>query len=82
MGFVRRYQKKMPLESAVERAIHECIAADVLADFLKENRAEVVKMGVYEYDEEKSLRMEWEYFREVGQQEGWEKGKLYNLTPM
>lgn len=39
-------------------------------------------MGVYEYDEEKSLRMEWEYFREVGQQEGLEKGKLYNLTPM
>ena len=72
----------MPLESALERAIHECIAADVLADFLKENRAEVVKMGVYEYDEEKSLRMEWEYFREVGQQEGLEKGKLYNLTPM
>jgi len=82
VDFVRRYQKRMPLESAVERAIHECIAADVLADFLKENRAEVVKMGLYEYDEEKFLRMEREYFREVGQQEGFEKGKLYSLTPI
>ena len=28
-----------------------------MADFLKRNRAEVVKMCLYEYDEEKTMRM-------------------------
>ena len=50
---VRRYSREQPLEDAVERTIRECMEEDVMADFLKRNRAEVVKMCLYEYDEEK-----------------------------
>lgn len=76
VALVRRYQKEMPLEPSMERAIRECIADGVLADFLRENRAEVVKMGLYEYDEEKCRRMEREYVLEAGV----ERGKLRSLT--
>ena len=42
------------LKHAVNEAIDECIHQDIMADFLRRNRAEVVKMSIYEYDEEKS----------------------------
>lgn len=37
---VRRYSREQPLEDAVERTIRECMEEDVMADFLKRNRAE------------------------------------------
>ena len=37
---VRRYSQEQPLEDAVERTIRECMEEDVMADFLKRNRAE------------------------------------------
>ena len=58
---VRKYQKIMPLKSAVERAIKECIEEDILADFLRKNRAEVIAMSIFEYnqkEEEELLRRE------------------------
>lgn len=63
---VRRYSREQPLEDAVERTIRECMEEDVMADFLKRNRAEVVKMCLYEYDEEKQR----EFDREEGREEG------------
>ena len=67
---VRQYAKEMPIASAVDRAISECIAEDVLADFLSKNRAEARKMSIYEYDEE-AVKKVWqdEAFAE-GRQEG------------
>ena len=60
-----------PLDEAVERAITECISEGILADFLRKNRAEVVKVSIFEYDkekEEKKLRKaEFEYGREEGE---------------
>ena len=58
---VRKYQKIMPLKSAVERAIKECIEEDILADFLRTNRAEVIAMSIFEYnqkEEDELLRRE------------------------
>ena len=58
---VRKYQKIMPLKSAVERAIKKCIEEDILADFLRKNRAEVIAMSIFEYnqkEEEELLRRE------------------------
>ena len=46
----------MNLKHAVNEAIDECIHQDIMADFLRRNRAEVVKMSIYEYDEEKKLQ--------------------------
>lgn len=56
---VRKYAEQLSLEDAVERAVTECIRENILADFLKKNRAEVVAMSIFEYDkveEEKKLR--------------------------
>ena len=40
-----------------------------MADFLKRNRAEVVKMCLYEYDEEKQREFDREEGREEGREE-------------
>ena len=50
---VRKYVAEMPLDEAVERAVTECIREGILAEFLKKNRAEVVKVSIFEYDKEK-----------------------------
>ena len=46
---VRRNSASMPLEQAVEAAIEYCIRQDILKDFLLKQRAEVVKMSIFEY---------------------------------
>ena len=55
---VRRYAKERPIEEAVEKAIIECIQKGILVKFLSEHRAEAKKVSIYEYDQEKHLRME------------------------
>ena len=47
----------MPLADAVEKTITECIQENILQDFLLKNRAEAKAMSIYEYDEEKTMRM-------------------------
>ena len=68
---VRRYAKELPLEEAVERAITECIREGILEDFLRKNRAEAMKVSIYEYDAQKHIRME----REDSYNEGYQDGK-------
>ena len=71
---VRKYAVQMDLNDAVERAITECIQEGILAKFLQQNRAEVYKVSIFEYDkekEEKKLRKaEYEHGLEDGRQEG------------
>ncbi len=69
VDLVRKYRKNMKLADAIERAVTECIEKGVLAEFLRKNRAEVIKMGIYEYNEEEHLRKEREYAKEEGIQE-------------
>ena len=66
---VRVYAQDLPIEAAVEKAITECIHEGILAEFLKKNRAEAKNVSIYEYDEEKHLRMEREECREDGRME-------------
>ena len=73
---VRKYAAGMPLDQAVEYAVDECIKENILADFLRKNRAEVISMSIFEYDkeeEEKKLR-KTEY--EAGEKSGIQKGVL------
>lgn len=49
---VCRYATDSSLDEAVERAVDECIHEGILADFLSRNRAEVIKMSIFEYDQE------------------------------
>ena len=53
----KRLSKKIPLSEAVNEAVEDCIQRGILAEFLSKNRAEVIKVSIYEYDEEKVKRM-------------------------
>ena len=66
VDIVRKYQQEMPFPEAVEKAIDECIKKGILAEFLRKNRAEVLRVSIFEYDEEKHMRMEREESRENG----------------
>ena len=70
---VRAYAKVMSIEEAVEKAIDECIKADILAEFLKNNRTEAKTVSIFEYDEERHIRQTREEGEEVGKEIGIEK---------
>lgn len=57
---VRKYAKVMQLTDAVNRAVRECIEDDVMSEYLRKYEAEVKRVSIYEYDEEKHLRQERE----------------------
>ncbi len=76
---IRRYQKDMTLEQAVSIAVDECIKEDILAEFLRKNKGEVISMSLYEYDEELHRKSMIEYGREEGLKEGLEKGCTLKL---
>ena len=67
---VRYNSAGMPLEQAVETAIEYCIRHDILKDFLLKQRAEVVKMSIFEYDEEREIELIRRDEREIGEQIG------------
>lgn len=73
---VRRYAKERPIEEAVEKAIIECIQEGILVKFLSEHRAEAKKVSIYEYDQEKHLRME----RRDAKAEGFLQGKTEGIV--
>lgn len=55
---VRKYESALPFEQAMERAIDECIGREILSDFLQHNKAEVLRVCLFEYDQEKHIRQE------------------------
>ena len=78
---VRKYTSlgELSLEEAVECAVEECIKEGILAEFLIQNRAEVISMSIFEYnkdEEEKKLRKaEFEAGLEEGRKAGIEEGR-------
>lgn len=52
----------------MELAVNECIKNGILADFLKRNKAEVLRMSIFEYDQEEHLRMEREESEAIGEE--------------
>jgi len=75
---IRTYSAEMPLTDAVEKAITECIHENILRDFLLKNRAEAKAMSIYEYDEEKTMRM----FRKECYEDGERNGKIQATIEM
>ena len=75
---VREYAQVKPVEEAVEQAISECIQEGIMAEFLKQNRAEAKQVSIYEYDEEKHMRQE----REASWEEGWTTGRMELLKEL
>ena len=63
---VRTYAKQMPMAEAVEKAVDYCIEAGILPEFLRKNRAEVIAMSIFEYDEEAHHKLLYEEGVEEG----------------
>lgn len=80
---VRKYAEREPIEDAVDHAVTECIQKGILVDFLSRQRAEVMAMSIFEYNEEEEKRKFREAERadarakgrEEGRAEGREEGK-------
>ena len=76
---IREYNKLLPLSQAVEKAIEDCIAEDVLKEFLQKNRAEVLSVSIFEYNEELHMQQERREAMEEGMERGQQKGELLHL---
>ena len=81
---IRKYvcEDKMILEDAVEQGVVECIKENILKDFLIENQAEVIAMSIFEFHEEKEMKLIREEEYQSGLEDGIKKGEfisLYNL---
>lgn len=72
---IRLYTKTMELDAAAERAVDECIHEGVLSDFLRKNRGEAIEMSIFEYDEERELKLIRRAEYEEGLKEGREEGR-------
>lgn len=67
---IRHNLQKMELSEAVETAVEECISKDILKDFLLEQKAEVIAMSIYEYNEEYVRKSLFEDGKETGYNQG------------
>ena len=65
---------KIDIRTAVIEAVDECIAENVLSDFFKNHREEVITVSIYEYDEEGHLEIVKEEGRQLGIAEGRQLG--------
>ena len=80
---IRLYTKTMELDTAAERAVDECIHEGVLSDFLRKNRGEAIEMSIFEYDEERELKLirraEYEEGLKEGREDGLKEGRENGL---
>ena len=76
---LRENIKNNSIKEAVIITVEYCIEHDILRDFLLENKAEVISMSIFEYDEElhkKTLLSEgYEDGYEAGRKEGYDNGR-------
>ncbi len=72
---VRKWNKVMELKDAVEKAVNECIREGILAEFLTENRKEVLGMSLTEWNQELFLEASFEDGEKVGRVEGRAEGE-------
>lgn len=68
--------EKIDIRTAVTEAVDECIAENVLSEFFRNHREEVITVSIYEYDEEGHL----EIVKEEGRQLGIAEGKQLGLA--
>ena len=75
---VRTYAAIMPTEEAVEKAVTESIKEGILEELLLKNRSEAIHMSIFEYDEEREMKLIRADERELGVEEGKEIGEVVN----
>ena len=72
VDYVRKYHEEQgydELEKAINKAIDRCIEEGVLANFLMENRAEVVKVTQLDYSFDRQITLEREDAKQEGKEE-------------
>ena len=62
-------KKDMGIEEAVRMAVDECIKEDIMADFFKEHREEVVGASIWEFNQELNDQAKYEDGYEDGREE-------------
>lgn len=76
--FVNRVEKNlregMIREKAIDEAINYCINSDVMAEYLKTRRKEVISMLGFEYDEDLAIKVQREEAHAIGLAEGIAEG--------
>ena len=73
MTFVNKVRIKTDIEKLISALLlDECIAENVLSEFFRNHREEVITVSIYEYDEEGHL----EVVKEEGRQLGLAEGKI------
>lgn len=82
VNMVRGYAALMDIESAVSLAVDECIKNNILKEFLIKNKAEVVAMSIFEYDEEAVMALIRSDEREDGKNEGLLQGKVESILEL
>lgn len=74
---VRVYTKELGnFEAGFEKAVKECIKEGYLAEILRKSRAEVHKVCLFEFDQEKHDRITFNDGIEIGRKEGILEGRL------
>ncbi len=68
---IRAKEKSFPLAEAVEMAIDECIEEGILEEFLRNQKREVQRMILFEYDKKKYKK----YLKEEARAEGLAEGR-------
>lgn len=76
---VRKNLKIMEMEKAVRETVEECICEDILKDFLIEQKAEVIAMSIYEYNEDYVKRTSYEEGFDAGELRGKAKNLIKNV---
>lgn len=71
---IQTYQKTFSLIDAIEKAVDECINSDILSDFLRAHRSEVLNVYLAEVNEELIMKTSKEEGRAEGIAEGMKKG--------
>ncbi|MCM1158760.1 MAG: hypothetical protein NC300_09195 [Bacteroidales bacterium] len=64
-------KKEKTLKDAIERAVDECIQENILAEFFRERRREVVNVAALDFTFERREKL----IRRDSLEEGWEKGR-------
>ena len=65
----------MTYEEAVKKSVDECIEEGILKEFFAKNKAEVISMTIFEYDEEEHMRLEREEQYKKGEEAGEARGR-------
>lgn len=86
MTFVNKVRDKkasmLRLEEAVRQAVDECISEGILTAFFRENREEIVEMGIYEFDQELHDKILLEDGKAIGIEKGIEIGILKSIKSL